>query len=57
MLAIASLAARILYKLLSERRTFPWIILCLITLITETLSYLSLVEWLIYASSMIIPKL
>ncbi len=54
MMAIVSLSAGILYRLLSERRIFSWIILCLITLITGTLSYLSLGEWLIYTSSIII---
>lgn len=54
MLAIVSLSAGILYTLLSKRRIFPWIILCLITLVTATLSYLNLGEILIYASSMII---
>ena len=54
MMAIVSLSAGILYKLLSERRIFPWIILCLITFVTGTLSYLNLGEWLIYTSSIII---
>ena len=54
MMAIVSLSAGILYKLLSERKLFPWIILCFVTLLTGTLSYLNLGEILIYASSMII---
>lgn len=57
MLAIVSLSAGILYTLLSERRIFPWILLCIITMVTSALAYFELGEILIYASSMIILML